>query len=211
METFMTEHKDSQPKPASAEEIIGLADKYWALAYAEGKEGRNHDTPDGQGQATLSALRQAITQQAEALAQALAEVERITQDRDEWKEATVLANQRFKTAEAKLAALQYDGELPEPHDYIWNPDGTLNVGQERCVASQAGPCKGWEVYPIYTADQVRQAIAKAKQVPQGWRLVPVEPTQAMNDAGDAVRHGRVGSFVIYGQMIAAAPSPKDAL
>jgi len=40
--------------------IMALVDRYWSLAYDEGKEGRNHDTPDGAAQATLLALKSAI-------------------------------------------------------------------------------------------------------------------------------------------------------
>jgi methyl coenzyme M reductase beta subunit len=95
-------YKDSQPKPASVEEIMGLADKY-------------RDLTVGHGTAKARAeLHQAITQQAEALAQALDEA-------DDWHHA----NNMRKKAEAErdqlraqLAALQYNGELPEP---IWMP------------------------------------------------------------------------------------------
>lgn len=33
-----------------------LLDQYWGAAYAEGKEGRNHDTEDGLAQQTLCAI-----------------------------------------------------------------------------------------------------------------------------------------------------------
>ncbi len=37
--------------------LMALVDRYWELAYAEGKEGRDHDTEAGEAQATLSAIR----------------------------------------------------------------------------------------------------------------------------------------------------------
>jgi hypothetical protein len=41
-------------------ELRALIDKYWELAYAEGKEGRDHDTEDGAAQATSCAINEAI-------------------------------------------------------------------------------------------------------------------------------------------------------
>lgn len=45
-------------------------------------------------------------------------------------------------------------DVPEPHEYVWNPDGTFNIGQERALSTKAGPCHGWEIYPIFTDDQL---------------------------------------------------------
>lgn len=42
-------------------EIEGLIDAYWALAYAEGKEGRTTDTPDGDAQRIRSAITDRLT------------------------------------------------------------------------------------------------------------------------------------------------------
>lgn len=58
----------------------------------------------------------------------------------------------------KLAA----GVSVEPHEYVWNPDGTFNIGQERCLSSNTGPCHGWEIYPIYSDDELNTAIAAAR-------------------------------------------------
>jgi hypothetical protein len=43
-----------------AGEIPALLDRYWDLAYAEGKEGRDHDTPDGAAQETRTKLNLAF-------------------------------------------------------------------------------------------------------------------------------------------------------
>ena len=48
------------------------------------------------------------------------------------------------------------------------------------------------------------ALASAPRVPQGWKLVPVEPTEAMVDA---THHGQPVSD-IYRDMLAAAPQPE---
>lgn len=37
--------------------MMALVDRYWELAYAEGKEGRDHDTEAGEAQAVLSEIR----------------------------------------------------------------------------------------------------------------------------------------------------------
>lgn len=44
-------------QPLGVDEHMALVDRYWSLAYDEGKEGRNHDTPDGAAQTTLSAIK----------------------------------------------------------------------------------------------------------------------------------------------------------
>ena len=40
--------------------VLALVDRYWDLAYQEGKEGRTHDTPEGSAQAVRSELEEAI-------------------------------------------------------------------------------------------------------------------------------------------------------
>jgi len=52
-------------------------------------------------------------------------------------------------------------KLPEPAEYVWQPDGTFDIGQERQLSPNTGPCNGWNVYPIYTESQMRQAIRDA--------------------------------------------------
>jgi hypothetical protein len=231
-ETFMTEHKDSQPKPASVEEILGLM-----YAYAKAIIMGEHSTIDPAH--ARSNLRQAITQQAEALAQALAEVERLKLESAHWHPendelraqvnrlgelitlqhnageelaAQCLEDQKeIDQLRTQLAALQYDGELPEP------------LIPASSLINEANGIHG----RLYTADQVRQAIAndRAKRVPQGYKLVPVESTTAMENATidlDAFKLGDISpmGFRIspqqlfrecYKRMIAAAPSPKDGL
>jgi len=57
---------------------------------------------------------------------------------------------------------------------------------------------------------LRAAIVEAVKVPQGWKLVPVEMTQEMNDAGRAaLSNGSVPLAAVYRAVLAAAP-PADA-
>ena len=170
-----------------------------------------------------------LTQQAEALAQALAENSNLNseltaalknwghmqQDRDECKEATILANQRFKTAEAKLAALQYDGELPEPVGYQYQNTITgawCNFTDKSHYEANAHVTT-LTLREIYTADQVRQAIAKAKQVPPEWATFLHYPdcwdTAAYPTLHDAIHEALAWSGCSVCKP--AAPSPKDSL
>lgn len=41
-------------------QLLNLIGEYWALAYAEGEEGRNHDTEDGAAQRTHAAIAKAV-------------------------------------------------------------------------------------------------------------------------------------------------------
>jgi hypothetical protein len=39
----------------------------------------------------------------------------------------------------------------EPFEYLWEPDGTFNIGQERQLSTNTGPCIGWKITPLYLA------------------------------------------------------------
>lgn len=45
-------------------------------------------------------------------------------------------------------------------------------------------------------------------VPEGWQMVPVEPTSAMVVAG--LEHGGIAAGLAYADMLAAAPKPGDS-
>lgn len=50
-------------------------------------------------------------------------------------------------------------------------------------------------------------VAQAGQVPEGWQLVPIDPTSQMTFVGQSLRYDAVNSIgEIYRQMIAAAPA-----
>lgn len=65
---------------------------------------------------------------------------------------------------------------------------------------------------VYTAEQLCQAVreAVAAAVPEGWKLVPIEPTQEMCvvdfDCDDSV--GIDSARIIYKAMLAASPEVK---
>lgn len=106
-------------------------------------------------------------------------------------------------------AAQTMPELPEPWTIRYHDDAT---GRE------IGPPT-----PLYTADQMHQyardyaaALSQTAGVPEGWKLVPVEPTDAMMEAAmqreDDEPLSSWGKIVpapheaIYCAMLAAAPS-----
>lgn len=72
-----------------------------------------------------------------------AKLEEVTQDREEWKEATILANQRFKTAEAKLSEAQIEIEVRK---------GRMHDVAVHCA----------------TVEQERNALQKAIHYPDCW-------------------------------------------
>jgi len=163
---------DSQPKPGSVgliEVPAAEANDYSRILTVLGMEEEGDPV-------------QAITQQAEALAQALAEVERLKGiESNEYTETMALR--------AQLAALQYDGELPEPTIMAQNVFGFSIYG--------------------YTADQVRQAIAndRAKRVPQ---CVCGENTLGVVHRNDGPCYWPTDPHIAIAAF-AAAPDPKGAV
>ena len=119
-------YKDSLPKPTGVEEIEVLIEAYKQCTAPSSSE--------------RYVLIQTITQQAEALAQALAEVERLKREKSELEappfseEACEILHSENRKLRAQLAALNdpviYDGELPEPFAYLC--DG---VGIEKVVSN----------------------------------------------------------------------------
>jgi hypothetical protein len=61
---------------------------------------------------------------------------------------------------------------------------------------------GFNVRPLYTTPPAAQLV-----VPDGWKLVPLEPTKEMIDRGrtDNSIHGRAFAEACYRAMLAAAP------
>ncbi|MFA5899419.1 MAG: hypothetical protein WC829_09945 [Hyphomicrobium sp.] len=45
--------------------------------------------------------------------------------------------------------------LPEPDEYMWDPDGTWDTCQKRGPSTNTGPAPGWKVDPIYTKAQLK--------------------------------------------------------
>lgn len=103
--------------------------------------------------------------------------------------------------------------LPDPIGYMEFRFGTRYLH----FADSKPYCAGQpHTKPLYTADQMAQAVALAKVVPDGFKLVPVDPTSEMIDAAfegmvtdmDVMRQFARRRSVIetYGRMIAAATS-----
>ena len=55
-----------------------------------------------------------------------------------------------------------------------------------------------EIVPLYLAPTI----------PEGWVLVPKEPTQEMLDAGDMFNQGRIATRLTYKALLAAVKEPK---
>ncbi|WP_223565511.1 hypothetical protein [Pantoea sp. OVA07A] len=49
------------------------------------------------------------------------------------------------------------------------------------------------------------ALRKGREIPEGWKLVPVEPTEEMIAAGDQFMYGLSRLGDAYDAMLAAAP------
>ncbi|QIQ65411.1 hypothetical protein 21_00022 [Pseudomonas phage Epa21] len=122
---------------------------------------------------------------------------------------------------AKLAEL----EKPDP-DYTQHPQ-IVGYARKKELEPLLDPCQpdGGHIYigldhpslwteeppyefltPLYTAP-VTQA---QHSVPDGWKLVPMDPTSQMTLVGQSLRSDSVNSIgEIYRQMLAVAPSPID--
>lgn len=148
---------------------------------------------------------------------------------------------------AHIEALEA-GELPEPEPLAWfafaDSNGPVPLelygwDEKACkyavlMLARSEGWKGtiegyllekhWTIKPVFTADQLRQAIVadrakRDKEVREGWKLVPVEPTPEMVDAAfagmvedqDVMRQlGRRREMRRkYAAMLAAAPQPQE--
>jgi len=94
------------------------------------------------------------------------------------------------------------------------PDGWLRAIDEAMVVHHAGVAKATDTYEearfkINLLLCIAQDIGALHAVPDGWKLVPVEPTDEMIDAGcDASSAFRVDIDRSYRAMLAAAPEVK---
>ena len=57
---------------------------------------------------------------------------------------------------------------------------------------------------------LRSLAASATQVPQGWKLVPVEPTEEMLNAGISARRDMGATEDVFAAMVAASPPTPQA-
>ena len=98
-------------------------------------------------------------------------------------------------------------ELPDtPYDlhYEWPDDedgfgGSEVIGDNGYTADQMR---------AYAADAVRAALANRPEIPDGWKLVPIEPTKDMMAAARVNRAYPLSTdHQLWHAMLAAAPSP----
>ncbi|HFO0081877.1 TPA: hypothetical protein ACW96C_004424 [Yersinia enterocolitica] len=82
----------------------------------------------------------------------------------------------------------------------------LDVYIEKLDASKSKDDHGGEIIPVYTTPQLN-----SPEIPEGWKLVPIEPTRQMMSQGHFSMGGTDrGKFMrIYQAMLAAAPEPQN--
>jgi hypothetical protein len=91
-------------------------------------------------------------------------------DRDEWKEATILANQRFKTAEARLSAI----EAQEPELWARYPRTGRNTPPE-VVTKKPEDADSWVAFyahpvaPAQPVNELVEALEHAVEIAEGKR------------------------------------------
>lgn len=81
-----------------------LLDHYFSLGVAEGKEGRDHDTPDGEAQATRDLIDQKIQRLQRELLAANQTVDFVAYQA--WREDPPNAHRKLTDAE-RLSAIKY--------------------------------------------------------------------------------------------------------
>lgn len=114
-------------------------------------------------------------------------------------EAFRVLEQRAEAAEAKLAERDKQEPAAFTSEYYWSELNTF--GAVKCVLLKNGNDPDFQV-ELFT----RPARA-ADLVPEGWILVPVEPTKQMLEA--SYREASVYSPTAYRAMLAAAPTPNE--
>ena len=171
-----------------------------------------HAGHSDEGPSTFSDAAEALETERDALQ---AEVERLNKTleahKDTWlsweakRSALEAAAVERDALQAQLAAAQ--GQEPIAYRL------TNNLGNGRQQFAYVETIKGayldncLEYAPLYAAPIPQQP---AQGVPEGWRLVPIEPTTKMKEVGASINSmGYDFAHCCYSQMIAAAPQPKD--
>ena len=88
-------------------------------------------------------------------------------------------------------------KLPEPYSVVGSLLGSIGTFSATGFKLRRGD-------PLFTAEQMQAAYAAglAAQVPEGWKMVPVEPNLKMVIAAE----NYIGRHA-YEKMLAAAPEP----
>jgi len=117
------------------------------------------------------------------------------------------------------AGYTYDGAYADKMSDEFAAEWCKKAAQPYTVAdrkaSEAKWAKKIDAHAIDTAPGRVEKQAGNVQVPEGWKLVPVEPTEAMIAAGEAadddsiIEHPFYVATKIYKAMLSAAPSTKE--
>lgn len=127
---------------------------------------------------------------------------------------TVLSVSENLPEVAALARIALAAKTAEPVAYLtWHqgcraPDDCEDYLNAHTHKTEEKSCDGTDAFPVYAAPALN-----SPGIPEGWRLVPIEATDSMIDAGcDAQKSGfdDFGVFItnideIYKTMLAAAP------
>ena len=121
--------------------------------------------------------------------------------------AITAIKQALNTATPLAAPVQ------EPYGYWWIPDGSVS-GLKPEMSPNTGPHPNFTVIPLYTTPPAQPAPVQ-EFVHQEWKLVPVNPTNEMIDAGndveDLYRRGTPETWgKVYRAMIRAVPAAQPA-
>ncbi|HFE1795587.1 TPA: hypothetical protein ACJHGQ_003764 [Yersinia enterocolitica] len=108
-----------------------------------------------------------------------------------------------------LARIALAAKRAEPDYYIvrlkfndgWSDETVLDTYETKLDASKSKDDHGGEIIPAYTTPQLN-----SPEIPEGWKLVPIELTAEMAQAAKEAHEGESYlPYSIYRAMLAAAP------
>ncbi len=113
-----------------------------------------------------------------------------------------------------LARIALAAKRAEPDYYIlrleyddaWGGEILFSTYETELEAIKSKSDHGGEIIPAYTTPQLN-----SPEIPEGWKLVPIEPTRQMMSQGHFAMGGTDrGKFMrIYQAMLAAAPEKEN--
>ncbi|MCG7388806.1 hypothetical protein [Pantoea sp. ACRSB] len=216
---------------ASPDAILAIAEAFRALERGQCGEALLEREEHHVGVVTELLKRISELEQRADAAEAELEVEKDIHD--DTLQAMHLWCERAKEAEAKLAdlekqepvlyALRFKNSRGEPEKLInenclfrdsekaaaYGLGGNYVTQQSGKIEWMPNPLLNPEVIPLFT--RAAPAINLAELAPEGWKLVPVVPTQEMVLAGKGGCVTGDMAREVYEDMLAAAPSPSDTL
>lgn len=107
--------------------------------------------------------------------------------------------------EPKLLPCPFCGGIDIDASFSLNGEGDINAGCMTCGA--CGPDANSKDLKVAASEWNKRAVLSDVHAPQGWKLVPLEPTVEMKVAGDNAGWWCADK---YRAMIAAAPQPSPA-